>query len=352
MFPTAIGGGFYERFESSLVDLRENPPEEGTDLASKRFDAFYGLTRPLSYHGWLDFTPVVGARFTDYWDTRGATLPGGATRSLGEFGFDADLKSSATFDYKNPVWEIDGLRHLLTPTLSYRYIPDADKAADEIPPIDRSTFSTDLPIMELGDMRALDQLQAENVLRFGLNNTLQTRDPTYGSRDLLRFDVDDDLRFVRAPGQERLSELHTDLEVTPAKWLEFSAEDTFSTRSFAQKELNTNVTLREGDLWSIAAGVGYLTDNFGTYTIPGVGTYPITGLDAYHFETKVRLNEAYEAFLRVDYDDRAHLFPDQYYGVYQKLANTWIVQYTLSIQHGAGRSNGVGFNVNLEIVHF
>ena len=352
LLPTAIGGGLYERFGAGLASLRENPPEQGLDLASKRLDAFYGLSRPVSYRGWLDFYPVVGARFTDYRDTRGAQLAGGAARTLGELGFDADLKSSATFNYKNPVWQIDGIRHLLTPTLSYRYIPNADKAAAAIPEIDRNTFSGYLPILELGDMRALDQLQAENVLRLGLKNTIQTRDPAYGSRDLLRFDVDDDIRFKRAPGQGRLSELHTELEVIPAKWLEFSAEDTFSSRSYAQKELNANVTLRDADVWSVAAGVGYLTDNYGRYAIPGVGTFPITGLDAYHFETKFRVNEAYQVFARIDYDDRAHVFADQYYGVYQRLANTWIVQYTLSIQGGPGRNNGVGFNVNLEIAHF
>ncbi len=352
LMPTALGGGFYQRFEASIAYLRELPPVAGPTLASDRLDAFYGLTRPIAYHGWLDFTPVAGARFTDYMATEGAAQPGGSGRVLGEVGFDADLKSSATFDYRNPLWHIDGLRHLLTPVLSYRYIPDADKAAAAVPPIDRSTFATDLPLLELGDMRALDQLQAVNVLRFGVNNTLETRDPTYGSRELLGLNLADDLRFERAAGQRRTSDIHADIVFKPARWLEVTVADSFTSTSFAQKELNSNITLRDADLASLSVGVGYLTDNYGLYTLPGLGTYPITGLDAYHLEGRFRINEVYDAFFRLDYDDRSHVFTNQYYGFHQRISNTWIVQYAFTIAGGPSREHGIGFNVNVEIVRF
>ncbi len=352
LLPTALGGGFYQRFNASVAYLKEIPPEAGTDLASDRFDAFYGLSRPWSYHRWLDVTPVAGARFTQYWSTVGAAQPGGTGRGLGEVGFDADLKSSATFNYQNPLWQIDGLRHLLTPVVSYRYIPDADKAAASIPPIDRSTFATDLPILDLGDMRAIDQLQAVNVLRFGIDNTLETRDPTYGSRELLGFNLTDDLRFQRAAGQTRTSDVHADLVFKPARWLEVTVADSFASTSFAQKELNSNLTLRDADLASLTVGVGYLTDSYGVYTLPGLGTFPITGLDAYHLEGRFRINEVYDGFFRLDYDDRSHVFTNQYYGFHQRISNTWIVQYALTVSGGPSREHGIGFNVNVEIVRF
>ena len=53
---------------------------------------------------------------------RGAAGPGR--------GFDARLLASGTFDYKNPVWEVDGLRHLVEPKLSYRYAPEAAAGND------------------------------------------------------------------------------------------------------------------------------------------------------------------------------------------------------------------------------
>jgi len=353
LLPTAIGGGIYARFDSGVAHLEENPPDGGSHLESDRFDTFFGLTRPFSYKGFFDFTPDIGGRYTQYWDTAGAQDPGGAGRALGEIGFDADLKMSATFDYVNPLWHIDGLRHLLTPTLSYRYIPDGDKSADWIPPIDRSTFSNYLPIMDLGDMRAVDQLQAENVLRVGLNNTLQTRDKTYGSTDLLTFNIEDDFRFQRAPGETDFSDAHIDFVATPAHWLELRVEDSFSTSKIAQRAVDTTITVREGEVWSAGFGVGYLSDSYGSFYLPGLGSFPIVGLDIYHVEGRARLNEEYEAFVRGDYDAYDHLFVDQFYGISQKISNTWIVEYAVVFSSGPNNGQGhFGLNVTLNMVRF
>jgi LPS-assembly protein len=355
LLPTAIGGGIYVRFDAGLVHLEEHPPLGGTDLAADRFDTFLGITRPFTYKGIVDFAPVVGGRFTEYWDTVGAAEPGGTGRALGELGFDADLKANAVWDYDNPLWHIDGLRHLLTPTFSYRYIPDGDKAAEYIPPIDRNSFTSYLPVMELGDMRAIDQLAAENVLRFGLHNVLETRDTQYGygSRNLVAFDVDEDFRFQRAPGQTDFSDIHGDLTMTPARWLEFRLEDTVSTSRFAQRAIDSDVTVREGDVWLARFGIGYLSDNYGSYYVPGLGYNPIVGVDTYHFELRARINEVYEAFTRGDYDARDHIFVDQYYGMVQRIANTWLLEYAIVISNGPNNGDGhFGVEVSLNIVRF
>jgi LPS-assembly protein len=353
LLPTAIGGGIYVRFDTSVAHLLEIPPVAGAHLESNRFDAFLGLSRPFTYKGIVEFTPVVGGRYTEYWDTYGAPNDGGTSRALTEVGFDADLKASGVFDYENPLWHIDGLRHLITPTLSYRYIPDADKNQDWIPQIDRSTFTTYLPVMELGDMRALDQLQAEDVLRVGLNNTVQTRDATYGSRDLLTFDLDEDFRFARAPGETDHSDVHAEFVATPARWLEIRVEDSVSGQHLSQRAMDSTITVREGDLWSAGFGIGYLSDSYGSFYLPGLGYEPIVGLDIYHLEVRDRLNEVYEAFARGDYDLKDHIFVDQFYGLRQKVSNTWIVEYALTFSNGPNNGQGhFGFNVSLNMTHF
>jgi len=353
LLPTAIGGGVYVRFNAGVARLEDDPTEVGQRLAEDRFDTFIGVTRPFTYKGIFDFDPVAGGRFTDYWGTQGAVDSGGTSRALGELGFDADLKMSGVFDYENPLWHINGLRHLITPTLSYRFIPDGDKAAAWIPPIDRNTFTNYLPVMELGDMRALDQLQASNVLRFGINNTIQTRDETYGSRDLISLDLAEDFRFERAPGQTDFSDVHADFVATPAHWLEFRLEDTVSTRRAAQRALDADVTLREGDLWLARFGLGYLSDNYGQFYAPGLGLNPIVGVDTYHFELRRRLNEVYEVFARGDFDARDHFFVDQYYGAVQRISNTWLLEYAVVFSEGPNNGQGhFGLEVSLNIVRF
>lgn len=353
MVPTLLGGGIYVRFDSGLARLEENPPEGGSHLAATRFDTFLGLTRPFSYKGIFDVTPVLGARFTEYWDTEGAQETGGTGRALAEFGADMDFKMSGTWDYKNKVLDIDGIRHLITPTLSWRFIPDAAKDAAWIPPIDRETFSTYLPILDLGDMRAIDQLQAQNVLRAGLKNSIQTRDKTYGSRDLLTFNLEDDIRFQRTADETDFSDIFAEMHVTPARWLDVRMEDSLSTTHAQQRARDITISFKEDDLWTFGIGAGYLSDQYATYFLPGLGSFPVQGLNTYHVEATSRLNEQYTAFARADYDFIEHQFVDQFYGVTQRLANTWDIEYAVVFSNGPNKGQGhFGLNVSLNLVRF
>jgi LPS-assembly protein len=75
--PVAIGGGFYERMQATAAYLKDIPPLGGPTLSEKRLDAFYGVSRPIAFGpGEATFTPVAGARLTDYLDTQGAQQDG------------------------------------------------------------------------------------------------------------------------------------------------------------------------------------------------------------------------------------------------------------------------------------
>ncbi len=336
LLPTDIGEGIYERFNSSAVSLLERPPGGGQELASDRLDMFYGLSRPFSEGDWLDFTPVAGGRVTNYSNTVGAEDPGGYTRLLGELGFDAQLRSSGTFNYDNPTWDIDGLRHLLTPEISYRYIPAADAGQPFIPAIDTQTFSPYLQPLELGDMAYIDDLHPENTLRLGLGNILQTRDDSgYGSRDLVNFDVADDLYFKRQPGIDSFSAMQADFGLTPAKWLTFTEEDILSPETMKVREVDTGIDVRDGESWWVHLGNDFLRQEN----------------DAYIAEIRVRLNEMYSVHLVSEYDARLHLFPEQSLALEENLVNTWAIRYVVTLSAGPNDHTGhFGFNVNFDLI--
>ena len=335
LLPITIGPGIVERFNSSFAVLREDPViGSAPALMSNRFDAYYSLSRTFAPTDWFSFTPVAGGRLTYYdraWGGRS-----NYTRALGEVGFDAAVRASAVYEYKNEAWKIDGIRHLITPRLSYRYIPEADKGQVYIPPIDRESFSTYLPPLGLGDIRSIDQLHVTNTLRLGLDNTLQTRDPVYGSRDLLVFNVATDLRFRRPPGQRDLSEVHTDFALMPARWLQFDVYESFSPRTFTLREFNTGLTIHDGDQWSTRFSSNFLRHE----------------LNDYRVETQVRINEAYEAVARLQYDIRRHRFNEQSYGIRHKITNLWLVEYAVTIYDGPRRESRVGFNVKVGVIGF
>jgi LPS-assembly protein len=64
LLPVPIGGGFHERFNSSLAVLQEDPLRTGSTLRSDRFDTFYAVDRPITPTEWLTITPVAGGRLT------------------------------------------------------------------------------------------------------------------------------------------------------------------------------------------------------------------------------------------------------------------------------------------------
>ncbi len=339
LLPLALPGGFVERFDASAAALREDPVGGvGAALRSERLDAYYQLTRPIAATEFLAFTPVAGGRVTHYTGQRGATRPspGSYTRTLGELGLDAALRASGTFDYKNPAWKIDGLRHLVTPRVSYRYSPEADAGRGRIPRIDRESFSTYLQPLGLGDRRDIDDLHATNTLRLGLDNLLQTRDAQEGSRDLVMLNVATDLRFRRPPGVRDFSEVHTELALTPARWLQVDVYQSFAPRSLTLREFNSGVTLRDGRAWSVRFSNNFLRRQLEDYAIDG----------------RLRLNERFEALTRLHYDARKRRFNEQAYGVAQNLGNTWLVSYVVSLYEGRRRESSFGFSVQVDTVRF
>jgi LPS-assembly protein len=336
LLPTAIGAGLVERFSTSGDVLREQPPDGGPILASDRLDAFYGLSRPIIPNDWFSITPVAGARLTDYFNTEGAATNGSYLRALGEVGFDSEMRASGTFEYTNPTWGIDGLRQLITPQLSYRYLPEGGVGQQYIPAIQRNTFTTYLTPIELGDMTAIDQLQALNTLRLGVDNLLQTRDGGYGSRNLIDLNVADDLNFLRTQAEPDFSDLHSELLFTPAHWIEVDLAQIVSLQTLTLREFDAGLTLRDADAWSLQVASNFLRHED----------------DYYILNYQVRLNEKYQGIIRLGYNARAFRFDERGIGMIQNLANTWRVQYLFTVNDGPTRLGKFGFRVDVDVVRY
>ena len=341
LLPTAIGNGFYERFDASGVALREREfsMDNGVlatapTIKSNRLDAFYALSRPIAPREWFVIDPVVGARVTHYLDA----IDGKSTytRALGEVGVDASLRASGTYDYKNDRWDIDGIRHLVTPKLSYRYIPSADKGQRYIPQIDDRVFDTALPTLELGDQRNIDDLSATNTLRLGLDNTFQTRDKTYGSRDLLTLNIAQDFRFHREAGIKDSSEIHTGISFMPAKWMQFDLYNSFAPQDFTLRELNTRFSIHDGAVWSLSLSNHYLQHQ----------------IDEYVTEGHLRINEVYQMVGRLHFDARKNRFNERSIALRQNVDNLWSIQYGVSLYEGRKRESNFGFSVEVRLAGF
>ncbi len=341
-FATPLALGVYESFHASAAVLRDDPPTPAPPApppatpvpSSRRVDAYYELTRPFTPAEWFSVKPVVGARMTYYADATGGRST--FTRNLGEIGADAELHASATYDYQNAFWGIDGLRHLVTPVLSYRYIPDATKGTPFIPAVDRDAFSTYLQPLGFAGTRNIDQLAATNTLRLGLNNTLQTRDPHYGSRDLATLDFAADWSFDPQSGQRAFSAIYTELAVMPISWLRFDSFSRVDPNTGGVRELNTGVTLHDGTVWTARIATHYLKHQIEQYVV----------------DASYRIDEVDRLLARAQYDARLNRLTEQDYGLEQTLGNLWLVRYFLSLREGPAREGPIGLNFELEMKRF
>ena len=342
--PVEIGAGIYHRINASVAALREDDPFGTGTVRSDRADLYYGLNRPFSPREWLSVTPTAGVRVTHYERlTPGSTRGGNYTRALGEIGFDAKLfESSATWNYKNERWGIDGLRHIITPRVGYRFSPSADVGQGDIPGIDRDVISSYLRPLGIANRRDIDRLPAMNTFRFGVDNVLQTRDPVYGSRDLVRLNVavdqyaDADAATTSGNTRDR-SDVHSFLALNPAKWLRFDLYNRTVAQTGEIEELNTGLTFTDANVWSLRVGTYYLGD-----------TVTARKIQEYTADFGLRLNEIYSILARYRYDSRSGRFTEQTYAFRQRINRIWTVGYEVSIYDGPRREGDLGFGVTLE----
>lgn len=95
-----------------------------------------------------------GYNVTNY-DSHG----GSKFRVIGELGVEVNTKFYHTWqNVKNAFWELDGLRHVVTPYLNYTYIPRPTVNADNLYYFDE-----------------IDRITEQHFVRFGIVNRLQTR---------------------------------------------------------------------------------------------------------------------------------------------------------------------------------
>ncbi len=331
-----LGAGIYQNYQASAANLQERPPPipDRERVRSERLDVFYGLDRPVVATGWMTITPAAGGRVTHY------NRPEGDrdhyTRWLGEVGMDVNFYGYGHYEYRNDFWRIDGIRHLLEPKLQYRYIPKADRGEAFIPVIDGRTVSTQLQPLRLGRIRNIDDLDEIHALRFGLDQYFQTRDPDYGSRNLLALYLANDWRFSPAPNEDDFSDLHSELIFTPVYWLRLNVFNRLDTDGPEIREINTSLTLTDADVWSLTVGTDFLEN----------------AIEQYAARYDYRINEVYGVNAYARYDARTSLFTEQRYAILQTLQNTWTVEYRITLRNGAQRESSAEFAMALSMVRF
>lgn len=341
--------GIYYRGSANYVNLREdfdrNAPGLDVTGESDRFDFVNRFERPFLINEWLTVTPVAGARITHYENQEvdpffladPTEFEDSYTRDIFEAGFDLEARAYASYETINQTWGISGLRHLIRPVVRYRYFSDPE-SDDEIAEIDREVFDLNRPILDLSDLRNVDDIDETHLVRLGVENLFQTRANDYGSRILAALNFYQDILFekdVRYDGddEDTFNATWVELVLTPAPWLKFDLATRFATESLTLEELRTRSTLRSGEIWEIGLSTDLLNKQ----------------IDQYRLDFIYRINERYAFITDVNMDADAGELTKLRVGVRTRLGGTWELLYALTFREEAQRESDVQFDIQLRL---
>jgi LPS-assembly protein len=301
---------YYEN-ETSAAYLRFQPGlTGGTNYAAGRADSYHQVILPQTYLGWLNVAPRVGGRFTHYTETDGGGVNfNDENRFVFNTGAEVSTKASRVWKgLQNRAFEMDGLRHIVQPSINYVFVPSPSVLPRELPQFDREIPSLRLLPIEYPDYNAVDAIDSQNVVRFSLRNKLQTK--RGGEVDnLVNWMAATDWRINPKTGQADFSNLYSDMDFKPRSWLTINSETRMDLENAEFIGANHSATINPNSTWSWKVGHRYFTGE------PALG--PNSGNNIIYQSFYFRLNENWAGRVTHHFEARDGTMEEQYYTVYR-----------------------------------
>lgn len=326
--PTTVAGadGWSRRAFLSVGYFSERPSAElplaafqaatlsADAWSAARVDGYYGFSRTMVAGDWLTFRPVAGVRTTGW--SEGLNGEGAATKVIGQAGFDVEGLFTGSWSADAPNWGIDGLRHSVRPLFQYRFMPGADREVGIVPMTQRAVSVSVLEELDLADRLDAASTTDRQAMRFGVRNTVETRDAVNGSRELLRADLFTDWRQGPTDAETGRTDLLGSLSVSPAPWIRFNSSVRMPNGGGAARESLQTIALNSGDFWRTS--------------LSWVELRQTTNARQLVWDGRVRLNSVYSLVSGLNYDAQLDQATLLWAGLIQRVGNSWEVEYGLN----------------------
>jgi len=301
-------------FENSSTFANYNnknavPSPSTDDLSMWRFDTFNKFSHPLRIM-FFQLNPFVANRTTYYDDdNNGASI---LPRTVFYSGADLTTKFYRMFNVKKGFLglEIDGLRHVISPTITYAY-----------------NRSPTIPSSKLKQIDSIDSIAASNSISFELSNKLQTKRKKQ-IVDLVDFRINSSYEFKGAGNKDggTLTDFLLNLDILPYSWMSFHNDATFSRDGHHFTNVNTDLNFVFATDRTIGLGHRYLRGDSKEFT----------------FNAAWRLNPKWKVVVyeRYQYGNGVNLsrgLREQEYTLVRDL-HCWTAAITWNISKGKGES--------------
>ena len=328
---------FYES-ESSLGYYQKDFAYGLTpSFAAWRGDSFHQILLPKTFFGWLNFTPRAGGRLTHYSEARGATASADdRDRFVFNTGAEVSFKASRIWrGTANRTFDVDGLRHIVEPSLNYAFVPSPNALPPELPQFDPEIPSLRLLPIEYADYNAIDAVDSQNVLRFSLRNKLQTR-RTEGVDNLVNWGVYADWRLKPRQGQRGFSDVYSDLDFKPRSWITFNSMIRYTINDGQIRESLHRAYIQPNDIWHLTLGHRFFDDE---------ATYgPNSGHNLLFSSFYYKLNENWAFRTSHHFEARDGVLEEQYYTLYRDL-RSWTAAFTVRKRDNRVREDDITVGV-------
>ncbi len=302
---------YYENLTSAAsYNIKNTSVNPYTDTTVSRLDFSNKFSMPMRV-AFFKLSPFVRNEETLY--DKSADDRTAPVRSVFYTGADMSTKFYRLYDVKSNFlgMDINGLRHILTPTVSYNYNPE--------PTLERSMIK---------QIDTIDAIARNNSLNFGLYNKLQTKQKG-SSVDIANFRIDAPYYFNTKDGDPTdsgFTDFLFDLELKPYKWLRFDGDADYSRPTGAFTQFNYDVSFDFAKERSINFGQRYLRKGgremlFGT-------NWRITPKWRFGVYTRYQFNDS---------ADTSQGFKEQQYTISRDL-HCWIFDFTYSISETGGHT--------------
>jgi lipopolysaccharide assembly outer membrane protein LptD (OstA) len=326
-YESESSAGYYE----SLFGTSNGVPT-GLDYQATRVDTYQKLLLPHTFFNWLDVTPRVGGRYTYY---SAATGPGATTGQVNRWVLDTGAEASAKASRLWPeadssFLQVDGLRHIIVPSINYAYIPNPNVyGTNLIPQFDYQLASLRLLPITMPDYNSIDSIQGENVFRFGLHNKLDTkRDGTMVN--LADWNLYTDYYLNPNTNQTTYSDVYSDVTFRPRSWLTIESLTRYTVQSGEIRMSLTTVTLHPYNTWSWTVGQFYLRNDYGTSpTALGEGNNLFTST------ILLKLNEDWGLRASHRFEAQTGTLQEQSYAIYRDM-RSWTAALAFNVRQNPG----------------
>ncbi|MBF0489104.1 MAG: hypothetical protein HQL15_00615 [Candidatus Omnitrophica bacterium] len=225
---------FYLKTTDMFSNFQNSQPDN--HMKTMRVDTNNEISYPIRI-GFVETRPFVGGEHTYYSRTNNVNERS-VVRGQFKTGIDLTTHFYRIWNYHSKLFGVEnnGLRHVVTPSVSYLYA--------HRPTINASHFN---------QFDSIDALAQAHSVHLSLENKLQTKRNNQ-SVDLIRWILETDYSLLGSePGRSFGPYLST-LEFNPIDWLTFRTEESYNHQEEYWNYINFDAYIHKSDKWSFGIG--------------------------------------------------------------------------------------------------